>query len=237
MTTSRGTVRAGGISLIVAAIAFMAVFSYLAAEFNYPDILDGIAADVFPALLATGSSGRAVWALYAFLPLFWIPAGAGAFQALRDRSEGSMRVAMHFATVAAVSMMLGLMRWPSIHWELARAYGAGTVEQRPVYDALFLGLNRYLGNYIGEFLGELSVSIFFLLSAIAILRARDWPRWIGYVGLITAVAGMIGMFRNVASIAAPFAEVNNYLLPLWMIIFGVALLRSGPLAHDRLETT
>jgi hypothetical protein len=225
-SSSIGTVRAGGVALIAAAVAFMAVFAYLAAQFNYPDVLDGAAADVLPALLATGINGRAAWAFYSFLPLLWIPAGAGAFQALRFRSEGSMRVAMHFATLGAISMMLGLMRWPSIHWELARTYATATTEQRVVIDSLFLGLNRYLGNYIGEFLGELSVSLFFLLTALAMLRSGTFRAWVGYVGLITAIAGLVGMFRNVTPLVAPVAEVNNYLLPLWMIIFGISLLRA-----------
>ena len=54
--------RAGGIALILAAILFMAVFSYLAATFDYPDVLDRPAAEVLPRLVALGSSGRAVWA-------------------------------------------------------------------------------------------------------------------------------------------------------------------------------
>ena len=33
------------------------------------------------------------------------------------------------------------------------------------------------------------------------------------------------MFRNVTDAVEPVAAVNNYLLPLWMIIFGVALIR------------
>ena len=33
------------------------------------------------------------------------------------------------------------------------------------------------------------------------------------------------MFRNLTSAVAPFAAVNNYLLPLWMIILGILLLR------------
>ena len=58
---------------------------------------------------------------------------------------------------------------------------------------MFTGLNSYLGNYIGEFLGELSISVFFLLSAFAILaRNSAWPRWMGYVGLATAIAGLVG---------------------------------------------
>jgi hypothetical protein len=63
------TVRFGGLTLVLGAIAFMAVFSFLAARFDYPAILDGPANAVLPRLLATGTPGRAAWALYAFLPL------------------------------------------------------------------------------------------------------------------------------------------------------------------------
>ncbi len=225
-TRSIGTIRAGGFALVAGAVAFMAVFAYLAARFNYPDVLDGSAATVLPALLATGSSGRLAWAFYAFLPLIWIPAGVAAFHALRHTGEGSMRVAMLFATITSIAMMLGLMRWPSIHWELARAYVAEPSEQRAVIEAVFLGLNRYLGNYIGEFLGELCMSLFFGLSGRAILRQDStMPRWVGYLAILTALAGLIGMFRNVTSAVAMVAEVNNYLLPLFMIALGISLLR------------
>lgn len=225
-TRSVGTIRAGGLALVGGAIAFMGVFAYLAARFNYPDVLDGSAATVLPALLATGTSGRIAWALYAFLPLIWIPAGVGAFHALRQTGEGAMRVAMQFAGLTAIAMMLGLMRWPSIHWELAIAYIAGSPEQRGVLDALFLGLNRYLGNYIGEFLGEMSMSLFFALSGRAMLRpGSGFPRWVGYFAIVTALAGLIGMVRNVTSAVAIVAEVNNYLLPVFMIVFGVSLLK------------
>ena len=216
----------GGVFLIGGALAFVGVFSYLTARFNYPQVLDGGAADVLPALLGTGATGRLVWAIYGFLPLIWIPAGVGAFHALRNVREGSMRVAMLFAVIAAISMMLGLLRWPSIHWSLAEAYVAGTDIDKAAISAIFSGLNSFLGNYIGEFLGELSFSLFFLLSAFAMLDpVARFPRWVGYLGIVVAVAGLVGMFRNVTSIVAPIAAANNYLLPLWMIIFGVALIR------------
>jgi hypothetical protein len=227
------TIRTGGLFLIGGAIAFMGVFAFLAARFNYPAVLDGNAAEVLPSLLATGQSGRAVWAIYGFLPLIWIPAAVGAFQALRAEREGSMRVAMLFAVVSSLSMMLGLLRWPSIHWTLAQSYVNGTEAERLAISATFAGLNAFLGNYIGEFLGELAFSVFFLLSALAMLaRKASFPRWAGYLGVVTAVAGLIGMFRNVTDTVAPVAAVNNYLLPLWMIIFGVVLLRYRPPAGE-----
>ena len=109
---------------------------------------------------------------------------------------------------------------------ISEAYAAGSAVDQTAIDATFAGLNSFLGNYIGEFLGELSFSVFFLLSGLAMLaHGARFPRWIGYLGVLTAVAGLIGMFRNVSSSVDPIAAVNNYLLPLWMIIFGVALIR------------
>jgi len=221
----RAMPRVGGIALIFGAVAFMGVFSYLAARFNYPSVLDGAAEDVLPALLATGSQGRVVWAIYALLPLCWIPAAAGAFHALRVKSEGIMRLAMLFASISALAMVLGLMRWPSFHWELARTWAAQP-DTRPALTAIFNATNLYLGNYVGEFLGELAVGIFFLLSACAMLkRESGFARWIGWLGVGTAVVGLLAMFRNVTAAMLPISAINNYLLPVWMIVFGVSLLR------------
>jgi hypothetical protein len=226
MSQGTGSVRAGGAALIFGAVAFVAVFAYLAASFGYPDVLDGRADQVLPRLLATGSVGRAAWALYGFLPLIWVPAGVGAFSALRRKSEGSMRIAMLLAVVAAVAMVLGLLRWPSFHWELARDYASASPGKREMIGTVFAGLNSFLGNFVGEFLGELAFSLFFLLSALAMLRAPEsFPPWMGYLGVATAASGLLGMFRNVTDRVDVVADVNNILLPVWMIVFGVALLR------------
>jgi Domain of unknown function (DUF4386) len=210
----------GGLALVLGAIGFLAVFAYLAARFNYPAVLDGSAEDVLPALLATGNAGRAAWAFYAILPLIWLPAGVGAFEALRDRARGPMRLAMLFALLAAISMMLGLMRWPTVHWELAKAWASSAATDRAVLAAIFDGLNRYLGNFIGEFLGELSFSLFFILAGVGLLRRSETRRWLGWSGIATGALGMIGMWRNVTPAVALVADLNNYLLPLWMLVFG-----------------
>ena len=224
--TDRTVIRLGGMALIGGALAFLAVFAYLAAAFNYPDVLNGPADTVLPNLLATGPRGRAAWSIYAFLPLLWLPAAAGAYGVLGRERPGAMRLATLFAIVAAIAMMLGLMRWPTVHWELARAFDGAGPDERGLIRALFDGLNTYLGNYIGEFLGELAFSVFFLLTAAAWLQSSQSPRWVGWLGVATAVAGLVGMFRNVTDMVAPIAALNNYLLPLFMIVLGVAFIRS-----------
>jgi len=224
---SVNAIRTGGIALIGGALAFLGVFSYLAVAFNYPEVLDGPAATVLPSLLATGTTGRVVWTIYAFLPLIWIPAGVGAFEAYGSERRGTMRTAMLFALLASMAMMLGLMRWPSIHWHLAQAYALAAPPEQAVIAATFDGLNTYLGNFIGEFLGELAVSLFFLLTSLCWLRVLPRRRWMGWLGVATGVAGLVGMFRNVTTLVAPVAALNNYLLPLFMIILGGALLHRG----------
>jgi hypothetical protein len=206
----------------------MAVFSYLAATFNYPDVLDGSAADVLPKLLALGNTGRAVWVIYAFLPLLLVPAGVGAYSALRAWAPNAGRAALALAVVTAVSMLLGLARWPSVHWELGRAYGAASPDARVAIDAVFKGLNVYLGNYIGEFLGELALNLFFILTGYGFLKA-GWRRS-GYAGVAVGVIGLVAAFRNVTTAVGPIAEVNNYILPLWLIAMGVVLVRWRPVA-------
>jgi len=225
MNGSRTATRIAGWSLVVAAFGFIGVFSFLAARFNYPDVLDGNAGDVLPRLLALGNAGRAVWVFYAFLPLLLIPAGIGAHAALRHAAPNAMRAAVVFATITAVSMMLGLARWPSVHWELARAYATAAPEARSAIDAIFAGLNVYLGNYIGEFLGEVALNAFFVLIGFAALRSPQAPRWFAYTGIAVGVIGWVAAFRNVTSAVSLIADVNNYLLPLWLIVLGVVLIR------------
>jgi drug/metabolite transporter (DMT)-like permease len=115
-----------------------------------------------------------------------------------------------------------------MHWHLALAFAQAAPPEQAVLAATFDGLNTYLGNYIGEFLGELAVSVFFLLTSLVWLQTPRRARWIGWAGIVTALAGLVGMFRNVTDAVAAVAEVNNYLLPLFMIILGVALVRWRP---------
>lgn len=215
---------AGGACLILGAISFVAVFSYLAANFDYPDVLDGPAADVLPRLRAGGESMRAIWAVYSILPLLLIVGAVGARFALPS-SPGRASLGAVFATVGALAMCLGLMRWPSVHWALAGAYESAGPEARHAIAAVFAGQNLYLGNYVGEFLGELCLGIFFLLSALAMRAESRFPSWLGNAGAVFAVLFILGAFRNVAPPVQPLADINNFLLPLWLIVLGGAIIR------------
>lgn len=220
---SRDVVLVGGWSLIVGAAAFVAVFSYLAAFFDYPKVLEGSAAEVLPQLRAGGSRMRAVWAVYSLLPLFLVVGAVGVFFALPAR-PGLAGLGAVFATIGSLAMCLGLMRWPSIHWVLAETHQSGSAEAKHSIAAMFSGLNLYLGNYIGEFLGEVCLGVFFLATAIALRSEPHYPAWLGIAGTVFSVLFLVGALRNAAPQVQRLADINNYLLPLWLVVLGGAII-------------
>lgn len=220
--------RLGGALYIAASLGFMVVFSWLASRFGYPDVLDQPAANVLPRLLALGDTGRFVWIAYAILPLLLIPAAVGASATLRRSdggSNGAIQLGVLLQVVSALAMTLGLGRWSTAQWVLAEAWPLADASQQATMTVLFDALNSYLGNGIGEFVGELALYGSFAAFALALWDRGS--RWMAAFATVTAVAGWLGMFRNMTTLVQPAADVTNVLLPLFLIAFGVAEVRAG----------
>jgi hypothetical protein len=216
----------GGSSLIAATLLFSAVFVYLARSFGYPDVLDLPAAEVLPRLLALGPSGRAVWVLYGLIPLLLIPTAMGVYAAGRRAAPLLARAAVIMAVLSALTMMAGLLRWSSLHWHLALAYTDASPGAREAIAATFAASNSFLGNFIGEFLGELFLNTFFLFASIALARtASSSRRWLVLAGSAASLLGGLAMLRNAMPWVEPIAALNNVVLPIWMLVLGVAMLR------------
>jgi hypothetical protein len=211
--------------MIAATLLFAAVFGYLANAFEYPAVLDQPAAQVLPRLLALGPEGRAVWVLYGLIPLLLVPTALGVHAAARHAAPLAARAAVLLATLSAATMMVGLLRWPSLHWQLALAHADATPVVREAIAVAMAASNSYLGNFIGEFLGELFLNAFFAVSAYAMVRAGgNTPRWTLLAGGAASALGGVAMLRNASAWVEPFAAANNLVLPLWMLVFGAVLL-------------
>lgn len=228
MAMARLAARVGGASLLLATVLFSAVFVWMQQNFGYPEVLDQPAAEVLPRLLALGQTGRAVWLLYGLVPLLLLPTALGVSAVGRQAAPVAARVAMLTAALAAVTMMAGLLRWPSLHWELAQAHAVASPAAREAIAVVFDAANSDLGNLVGEFFGELFLNLFFLSAAIAVSAAAGpaW-RWLRLAGLVASLLGWVAMLRNATGLVAPVAEINNLVLPLWMLVLGLALLRQG----------
>jgi len=215
--------RIAGITLIWTSIGFMAIFSYLAAHFGYPEVLRGTAANVLPALVAGGPAMRAAWAIYAVLPAGVAVAAILAFPLFRRADERMARLGLVGAITAAVAMTIGLVRWPTLNYVLGQRYIDAGASERARIAAIFDAGNRYLGTIAGEFIGELALSLWFFTLSLAILRGVGAWRWTGYAGLFTGASMTVGAFRNLTSWVDPIAALNNSLLGIWLIALGAAL--------------
>ena len=223
---SRAATVVGGGALIAATLLFSAVFVVLARTFGYPDVLDMPAAQVLPRLLALGPGGRAVWVLYGLIPLLLLPTAIGVYAAGRHAAPLAARAALILAVLSAAAMMAGLLRWPSLNWQLALAYADASPATREAINAVFNASNSYLGNFIGEFLGELFLNSFFLCAAFVLTRAAaPARRWLLVAGASASLLGWLAMLRNVTGWVEPIAALNNAVLPIWMLVLGVALVR------------
>jgi hypothetical protein len=76
----------------------------------------------------------------------------------------------------------------------------------------------------GLFLGETMLGVFFLLSGLSMLEEARFPKWLGWSGVGFSVLFLVGAFRNVTSAVQVIADINNGLLPLWMVVMGTALI-------------
>jgi hypothetical protein len=228
---TRNFQRAGGVVLALGAAGFIAVFSTLRSAFGYPDVLQHGAADVLPRLAAGGSALRAAWLLYSALPLTLLVAGIASMPLLEDGGgRGLARLGAAAAGVAALAMVVGLARWPSIHDTLASRWGAATPEAREVYGTIFDAANRYLGNLLGELLGELALAGWFASVGLA-LRRSDRRLAGTLVQGASAVVG-IGALRQLTPAVAPIAAAANVVLPIALFAIAGFMLAPGRLAPE-----
>jgi hypothetical protein len=226
--------RIGGGALVAGSLGFIAVFSCLAQTFGYPDVLDHAASDVLPAFAAGGSSLRAAWVLYGAIPLTLFIGGLISMQLLeRGGGRTLARFGGAFATLAAMSMMVGLLRWPTIQWALAERWAEATGDQREVYAAIFDGANTYLGNVFGEYLGETMLAGWFVTMGAA-LRGLGHRR-LGAGSFAMGLVVTISAQRQLTELVNPISEVNNLLLPVWLIVLGVVVWRDLKAAQPRPE--
>lgn len=223
--TSNTVLKAAGAALIVCSLAFVAVFTYLASAFGYPDILDRGASEVLPRLLAGGGRLRVIWFLYSALPLGILFGGAASAPVLK-RGGGDLRaLGVGAAVAASLAMMIGLLRWPTIEWTLARYWETAPAQSQTALAAFFDASNVLLGNVVGEFIGEMCLALWFF--ALAIAFRRDGRRLVGYLGtgaaLLLAVAGL----RNITTAVSAIARISNVTLPLWLLTLGVLFVGDG----------
>lgn len=226
---TRNLQRLGALGLLLGAAGHIAVFLYLHAVFDYPQILAHSADSVLPRLAAGGARLRTAWVVYSALPLTLLLAGVASMPLLEDGGgRGLARLGAAASALAAAATMLGLMRWPSIHDLLASRWSAASHELRAVYGAMFDATNRYLGSLLAELFGELSLAAWFACVGVA-LRRSERPLGGNVLLAIAALVG-IGALRQVTPMASPIALVGNAVVPIGLALVAGFMLEERAVA-------
>jgi len=195
--------------LILGAILANIAFLGLGSVFNYPDILQDPAKEIFRQFM-TNQTAIIFW-----FSILAIGAGLLAPIAVILGRLGSSRMAMWTGVFAAVVQVIGLSRWILIVPDLAQK---GDV-------AIFTFLNTILGTIVGETLGYLFTGIWTILiiQSLGKIISRLWFSWLG---IISAVLIMLGLLIPLGVPGTDTANFIGYILwSVWLVALCVLIWR------------
>lgn len=216
-----------GILLIVTPILFMAAFTLLQINFEYPDILRQPAVTVMEKFTAGGSGLIAPWYLMVISSILFIPISVMLHPYLAREDTPYMNVATTFGVIAGVVQMLGFIRWPFLVPTLALTYlnPATSDATRAAIEVTFTAFNQYAGVGVGEHLGYLFTALWTILIAFAMQKSKYFNTWLGWMGGVLAIGILLGTLEPVG---VPFVGAVNAiaysLWAVWIVILGVRLL-------------
>jgi hypothetical protein len=143
--------------------------------------------------------------------------------------EEHPQLALATAIIGVLSGLVqafGLFRWVFHVPSLAATYADTVVDPvlRAAATMMFESAHRYLGVAIGEHLGYLFTGVWTILLGVMMLRSRQFPSWLGVLGIVAAIGVMIGMLEPAGWNAAGAINAISYIVwSLWLIVMGVSL--------------
>jgi len=219
---------AGSMSILQGLLLFVPLF-VLGAAINWPGSLSDPADIALPRLLENEGAVRLGYVAYLiYSVLFAVTMILLVRYAKTRASIGLGSMITGFAIASTVARCIGIIRWLVPVPVLAELYAATTDEaERTAISVTFEALNSF-GGTIGEVLG---VSIFAAISiglfAIAALRTRALPLWIGVFGLIAALSVLATAVELLGMDASSLIFLGTTIVQLWFLATGIWLLIRG----------
>jgi hypothetical protein len=226
--TDQRTIRTIGIVLIVFAIGFNLPYGWLAATFDYPNILRSPAGEILAAFGKGGASLIIAWAAFTLAALFFAPIAACVAVVTRRLGDSSSTIA-GLGIAAAITQAIGLSRWVFAVPGLAASWTANTdPAARASVEVVFTTLHQFAGVGIGEALGQ-SLTAFWLVGVG--LAQRHHPRFgrtVGGLGIAGGAVLLLGLAEGMATVISfdpgvlgLGALIGFLILTAWLIWTGV----------------
>lgn len=225
--------KAFGLLLVAYAVANLVATIVLVTVFGWPDVLRDPAAEVLPRYLADVTAINGAYYLFLATSIVLIPIAMGLRRILDPDNRTALEITAMFGILTGVFQLLGWVRWPFTIDHLASLWAAAPdAATRTALEAAYEASNYYAGVAVGEHLGFLFQAVWTVGVGIALLRSPLFPRWIGWIGIVSGTLFEIGDFgafllRDTAAadgLALVFAPAYAVAL-VWVGVIGVRLLR------------
>ena len=213
--------------LIAESLLIFIPLSVLGSAINWPKSLSDPAAKILPLLVENASAVRFGYLIYlVYSILFWVIASL-TIRVLSDQESDSiwLRVANGFGIASAVARCLGIIRWLVAMPTLAKLYTDSTTSTatRESIAVVYHALNDYAGS-VGEVLGvSLFAGLWLAIVSLRILQTRILPRWLGFLGLISATLLGVQLARLFGVELGAFISISVSVLQLWFLAMGIVL--------------
>jgi Domain of unknown function (DUF4386) len=213
--------------LIAESLLIFVPLTVLGSTINWPKSLSDPAAKILPLLVEHASAVRFGYLVYlVYSILFWAIASL-TIRVLSNEETDSiwLRVANGFGIASVVARCLGIIRWLVAMPALATLYTDPTISKgtRESIAVVYRALNDYAGS-VGEVLGvSLFAGLWLAIVSVRILQTRILPRWLGFLGLVSATLLAVQLARLFGVDLGAFISVSVSVLQLWFLAMGIIL--------------
>ena len=220
-----------GILLILGAIGVFIPFTILSFIFDYPDILREDAGVILTKFHAGGASLILTWFLFAIFGLPLLVAYILIGQKLEKQIHFT-RWATIIGIISIIVQIIGLLRWTFVVPVLANDFVNATDETtRQAAKTVFKAVHQFGGVLLGEHLGQLFTVIWTIMIASAFEKLRLFPRWIIWLGYISAGIYLLAQAELFKTVIPDFPVwelaglIGSTLWLIWLIILGIMFLK------------
>jgi hypothetical protein len=213
--------------LVAESLLIFVPLTVLGSAINWPKSLSDPAAKILPLLVENASAVRFGYLVYlVYSILFWAIASL-TIRVLSDGETDSiwLRVANGFGIASAIARCLGIIRWLVAMPALATLYTDPTISTgtRESIAVVYRALNDYAGS-IGEVLGvSLFAGLWLAIVSVRILQTKILPRWLGFLGLVSATLLGVQLARLFGVDLGAFISISVSILQLWFLAMGIVL--------------
>jgi len=220
-----------GILLILGAVGVFIPYTILTIIFDYPDILRQDPGFILTKFREGGPSLIFVWFLFALLGLPLIIAYILIGQKLENKIS-FVRWATTLGVISVIVQIIGLLRWVFVVPVLANNFSTAISEaSKESNKIVFQSIHQFGGVLLGEHLGQLLTVIWTVMIATAFNKLRLFPKWIIWLGYISATIYLLAQPELFKTVIPNFPAwemagfIGSTLWLIWLMITGVKFLK------------